>query len=141
MPVQLIVSEGVLSADAEKVTFKKLTDLLLKLHGLSGNGFMTPNIIGEVVVVPKGRSFVGGEPADIAIFELKVPSFVLPTKELKDAWVSEGTAIIEEAAEGRIGSERIFANVVHAVEGAWGIAGVAYDNAGLGAAIAMKSAA
>jgi hypothetical protein len=141
MPVQLIVSEGVLSADAEKAVFRKLTDLLLKLHGLSGNDFMTSNIIGEVTIVPKGRSFAGGEPADIAIFELKVPSFVLPTKELKDAWVSEGTAIIEAAAEGRICRARIFANVSHAVEGAWGIAGVAYDNSGLGAAIAAKAAA
>ena len=66
---------------------------------------------------------------------------MLPTKELKDAWVSEGTAIIEAAAEGRIGRARIFANVSHAVEGAWGIAGVAYDNSDLGAAITAKAAA
>lgn len=141
MPVQLIVSEGVLSREAEQAVFKKLTDLLLELHGLSGNGFMTPNVIGEVVVVEKGRSFAGGEPAAIAIFELKVPSFVLAGPALKEAWVARGTAIIAEAAEGRLAPERIFANVVHAVDGVWGIGGVAYDNAGLGEAIAAKAAA
>jgi hypothetical protein len=60
MPIQIIVPEGVLSADAEAEAFKKLTDLLLRLHGLSGNKFMTPNVIGEVTVVPKGRTFSGG---------------------------------------------------------------------------------
>lgn len=141
MPVQLIVSEGVLSREAEQAVFRGLTDLLLELHGLSGNAFMTPNVIGEVVVVEKGRSFSGGEPAAIAIFELKVPSFVLASPELKQAWVARGTAIIEDAAEGRVDRERIFANVVHAVDGVWGIGGVAYDNVGLGEAIATRAAA
>jgi hypothetical protein len=68
-------------------------------------------VIGEVTVVPKGRTFSGGKPADIAVFELKVPSFVLPTQELKDAWISEGTTIIEQAAAGRIKREHIYANV------------------------------
>jgi hypothetical protein len=136
MPINLIVSEGVLTAEAEKVAFKNLTDLLLKLHGLSGNGFMTPNVIGEVAVIPKGRSYAGGEQSEIAIVELKVPAVVLPTKELKDAWVSQGTAIIEDAAQGRLPRHRIFFNVTYAVEGTWGIAGEAFDHPALGAAIA-----
>ena len=88
MPIQVIVPEGTLSADAQAEAFRKLTDLLLRLHGLTGNKFMTPNVIGEVTVVPRGRTFSGGKPTDIAVFELKVPSFVLPTQELKDAWIA-----------------------------------------------------
>jgi hypothetical protein len=87
-------------------------------------------------VVPKGRTFSGGARADIAVFELKVPSFVLPTQELKDAWIAEGTAIIEQAAQGRIKREHIYANVNYAVEGAWGIGGKAFSNAELGSAVA-----
>lgn len=139
MPVQVIVTEGVLSPEAEKAVFRQLTDLLLELHGLTGNSFMTPNVIGEVVIVPKGRSFSGGEPAEIAIVELKVPSFVLPTQELKDAWVSRGSAIIAEAAQGRLATDRIYANVSYAVDGSWGIGGVAYDNPSLGAAVARAA--
>jgi hypothetical protein len=141
MPIQIIVPEGALTPAGEAEAFRKLTDLLLRLHGLSGNRFMTPNVIGEVTVAPKGRTFSGGTPTDIAIFELKVPSFVLPTQELKQAWIAEGTAIIEEAAAGRIKREHIFGNVTYAVEGAWGIGGKAYDNAGLGQAVAAQSAA
>ena len=77
MPIQIIVPEGVLTPSAEADAFRKLTELLLRLHGLTGNTFMTPNVIGEVTVAPKGRTFSGGKPTEIAIFELKVPSFVL----------------------------------------------------------------
>ena len=136
MPIQIIVPEGVLTADAEAEAFRKLTELLLRLHGLSGNKFMTPNVIGEVTVVPKGRTFSGGKPTDIAVFELKVPSFVLPTQELKDAWIGEGTDIIEQAAKGRIKRENIYSSVSYAVEGAWGIGGTAYSNSDLGSAVA-----
>lgn len=141
MPIHIFVPEGVLTPAAEAVAFRELTDLLLRLHGLTGNRFMTPNVIGKVSVVPKGRSFSGGEPTDIAVFELKVPSFVLPTQEQKDAWISEGTTIIEAAAAGRIKREHIFANVTYAVEGAWGIGGIAYNNVDLGSAVDAEAAA
>ena len=136
MPIQIIVPEGALTPSAEAEAFGKLTELLLRLHGLTGNRFMTPNVIGEVTVVPKRRTYSGGKPADIAVFELKVPSFALPTQELKDAWISEGTTIIERAAEGRIKREHIFANVSYAVDGGWGIGGRAFSNAELGEAVA-----
>ena len=60
MPIQIIVPEGALTRDAEAEAFRELTELLLRLHGLTGNRFMTPNVIGEVTVVPKGRTFSGG---------------------------------------------------------------------------------
>lgn len=136
MPLQVIVTEGLLSPEAEQSVFRDLTRLLLELHGISDNAFLTPNIIGEVVVVEKGRSFSGGAPADIAVFELKAPSFVLADPELQKAWIARGTGIIETAARGRLPRNRIYGNVVHAVDGAWGIAGVAYDNTALGEAVA-----
>src|SRR5262249_40506234 len=111
MPIQIIVPEGALTPAGEAEAFRKLTELLLRLHGLTGNRFMTPNVSGEAAVVRRGRPFAGGAPADIAVFELKVPSFVLPTQELKDAWISEGTTIIEQATQGRIRREHIYANV------------------------------
>ena len=61
---------------------------------------------------------------------------MLPTQELKDAWISEGTEIIAQATQGRIRREHIFANVNYAVEGAWGIGGKAFSNEALGSAVA-----
>jgi hypothetical protein len=53
MPIQIIVPEGVLTPSAEAEAFRKLTELLLRLHGLTGNTFMTPNVIGEITVAPR----------------------------------------------------------------------------------------
>jgi hypothetical protein len=47
---------------------------LLEAHGLSGNRFMTPNVIGHVVVSPEGESYFGGKPQSLAIVEVKVPA-------------------------------------------------------------------
>ena len=140
MPLQIIATEGVLTPDTEKQAFKELTQLLLELHGLSGNAFMTPNVVGEVSILPRGRTFSGGEPAEIVVFELKVPSAVLTEQKLRDDWISRGTDIIEKAAKGNVPRERIFGNVVYALEGAWGLGGIAYDNPALGAAIAGQAA-
>jgi phenylpyruvate tautomerase PptA (4-oxalocrotonate tautomerase family) len=135
MPLQLIHTEGLLSEAAKQKAFDAMTKLLLELHGLKANRFMTPAVVGEVIAVPVGRTFSGGNPSSIAVIELKVPSFVLGTKELKEAWIEGVTNIVENAAEGRLKRSSIFANVTYAVDGTWGIGGVAYSNEALAAAI------
>ena len=75
------------------------------------------------------------------MFELKVPSFVLPTQELKEPGSGKAPTIIEEAAQGRIKREHIYSSVSYAVDGAWGIGGVAYSNRDLGSAVAAQAAA
>jgi len=128
MPVQIIVTEGLLTASAEKEVFKAVTDTFLKLHDLTGNAFMTPNIIGEITVVPKGRTFSGGTPTDIAIVEVKSPSFAFGTTEQKKVFVAEVTEVVLKAAGGKLAKEQIYVNLVYAVDGMWGIGGKAYTN-------------
>jgi hypothetical protein len=48
---------------------------------------------------------------------------------------AQATEIIHEASGGKHPKEFIWVNVTHAVDGAWGIAGKAYTNAELGAAV------
>lgn len=128
MPVQIIVTEGLLTASAEKEVFKAITDTFLKLHDLTGNAFMTPNIIGEITVVPKGRTFSGGVPTDIAIVEVKSPSFAFGAAEQKQKFVAEVSDIVLKATGGRLSREHVFVNLVYTVDGMWGIAGKAYTN-------------
>jgi len=89
-----------------------------------------------VTVVPKGRTFSGGKPTEIVIFELKVPSIVLPGRDGQRAWIARSTDIIVEAAAGKLDKDRVWGNVVHAVDGLWGINGRAYGNDELGAVLA-----
>lgn len=135
MPMNIIVTEGILSESAEQSVFAALTDLFLKQHNLTGNGFMTPNTIGEFTIVPKGKSYAGGKPANIAIVELRVPSFALESAEQKQAFITEATEIVLKAANGKLPKDHIWVNMVYAVDGLWGIAGKAYSNAELGEAI------
>lgn len=136
MPITIQATEGVLSPAAGQQLFADLTDAFLRLHGLAGNAFLTPNVIGEINEIPAGRSFAGGQPANIVVVELKVPSFVLAAPEQKEAFIREATNLVHQASGGKQPRERIWVNMVYTVDGLWGIAGRAYTNVQLGAAVA-----
>jgi hypothetical protein len=141
MPITLYASEGVLDETAEREVFAELTDIFLKHHNLNGNTFLTPNVIGEISVIPRGKSFAGGQPADIAIVELKVPSFALGTLEQKQGFVADATEAVHRASEGRVRRDHVWVNMVYAVDGLWGIHGQAYSNDQLLQSVSQAAAA
>jgi phenylpyruvate tautomerase PptA (4-oxalocrotonate tautomerase family) len=140
MPINVVATEGVLDPAAETQLFADLTDAFLKNHDLLGNSFLTPNVIGEIKTIPKGKSFAGGKPADIVIVELKVPSFALDSAEQKRSFIAEATDIVMRSSGGKLHRDRIFVNMVYAVDGLWGIGGKAFTNADLGAAVQAAAA-
>lgn len=135
MPLTLTVTEGVLPAGTEKQAFGKLSDAMLKWHGLTGNKVMTPNVIGSINVIPKEHTFSGSKEASVAFVEWKVPSFAFATREIQIGYIAEATQIIHEMSGGKLFKDHIWVNVVHAVDGAWGIGGKAMTNAELGEAV------
>lgn len=139
MPIQIIATEGIFTESAEKKMFEAVTNSFLKHHDLIGNKFMTPNVIGEITVVPQGRTFAGGKPDKIVIIELKAPSFALTSQEQKQSFVREVTEFALKASNGLVLRERVYVNMVYAVDGLWGIGGRAFTNQELGEAIAGKS--
>jgi phenylpyruvate tautomerase PptA (4-oxalocrotonate tautomerase family) len=139
MPITVYATEGVLSEPKQKELFAALTDTFLKLHNLNGNKFLTPNVIGEVNIIPKGKSFSGGKPADIVIVEVKVPGFALESTEQKQAWIAQATDLVLAAAGGKVTREHVFANMVYAIDGLWGIGGKAYTNKDLTDAVARAA--
>jgi hypothetical protein len=132
MPLTFIVTEGVLPKGTEKATFTRLCEAMLKWHGLTGNRFMTPNVIGSIQVLPKTDTFSGMTETPLALIEWKVPSFAFTDREVQVGYVHEATDIVHEASERRLPREQIWCSVVHAVDGSWGIAGEALTNAQLG---------
>jgi len=135
MPLTLTLSEGVLPAGEEKQAFSRLCDSMLKWHGLTGNRVMTPNVVGAIHIVPKDHTFSGSKEADVAFIEWKVPSFAFNSREIQEGYFADATDIIHEMSGGKIPKDRIWINVIHAVDGAWGIAGKAMTNEQLGEAI------
>ena len=137
MPLTLTLTEGVLPTGQEKVAFARLSEAMIKWHGLTGNAAMTPNIVGSVHVVPKGATFTGMQETDVAFIEWKVPSFAFTERSVQLGYFEEATNIIHEMSGFRQPKDKIFINVVHAVDGAWNFDGHALTNAEIGAAVAQ----
>lgn len=141
MPITLTVPEGLLSAEAQAQAFAGLTDAVLAASGLTGNAFMTANVIGSINVIPKDHVLAGGKPVAAAFIELKLPEIALATPEQKQTFIAKATEVVERAAGGRIKREHIWSNIVYAPEGAWGIAGQSFNNSDLVGAIQQSAAA
>ena len=135
MPLTLTISEGVLPVGTEKQAFGKLSDAMLKWHGLTGNKVMTPNVVGSINIIPKQHTFSGSKEASVAFIEWKVPAFAFATREIQTGYIAEATEIIHDMSGKNLAKDNIWVNIVHAVDGAWGIAGNAMTNAELGEAI------
>jgi hypothetical protein len=131
MPLTLTLTEGVLPKGQETLAFARLSDAMLKWHGLTGSAAITPNIVGSINVVPKEHTFSGSKEATVAFIEWKVPAFAFNTREIQSGYIEEATEIIHSMSGKKQPRERIWVNVVHAVDGAWGIGGVALTNAQL----------
>lgn len=140
MPITLTIPEGLLSPAAQAEAFAGLTEAVLEIAGLSGNAFMTANIVGSINVLPKEHILAAGKPVMAAFVELKLPEIALATSEAKRAFIEKATDVVERAAGGQLGREYIWSNIVYAPEGAWGIAGRSYDNADLVEAITASAA-
>jgi len=135
MPIQIIMTEGLISKKTAQQMHHDVGEAFLDLHDLNGNAFMTPNVIGEVVFVEQGLTFANLQVTDIAIVELRVPSFALNTESQKKQFVARATDIVKQAAGGKLTNEQIWVNAVYAVDGIWGIGGKTYTIEELGKAI------
>ena len=135
MPLTLTITEGMLPAGSEKLAFQRLCQAMLKVHGLIDNKVMLPNLVGSIHVLSRQQTYSGLEEAGVAFIEWKVPAFAFANREIQQSYISEATEIIHEISRGKLPKDHIWVNVVHAVDGAWGIAGQAMTNADLAAAL------
>jgi len=136
MPISIQLSPGLLTAEGQRTVFSRVAAILLDVHGLKGNKFMTPNVIGHVTVLPEGASYADGRAQSLAVIEVKVPSITFPNSEVQKSFVKRVTDVIDELKAGPHPRSRTFVSVSYAVDGTWGIGGHAYTNAELGTAIA-----
>lgn len=136
MPLTLTITDGVLPRGQEKVAFARLSELMLKWHGLAGNKTMTPNVVGSLHVLPKGSTFTGMQETDVVFIEWKVPSFAFADRKVQQGYFEDATNLIHEMSGGRQPKDHVFINVVHAVDGAWNFNGKALTNGEIGALVA-----
>lgn len=136
MPLTLTITEGVLRVGSEKEAVNKITQSMLKHHGLLGNSVMTPNVTAQVILLPKTSTFSGGEEFLGAWIEWKVPTFAFASRDIQLAHFAEATDIIRGLSDDKLPAKHIFSNVVHTVDGSWNFNGIAMTNEEIGNAIA-----
>ena len=136
MPLTLTLTEGVLPHGTESQAIARLTESMLKWHGLSGNTVMTPNVTAQVHILPKSATFSGGKEFSGAWVEWKTPSFAFNSREIQIGFFQDATDIIHELSGNKQPRDNIYVNVVHTVDGAWNLNGEAMTNEQLGEVIA-----
>ena len=141
MPITVTASAGVLDAPAQAAVLPRLSEALLARHGLAGNAFMAPNVVGSVHVLPEAAIFAGGRAQRAVFVELKVPSVTFTEQAQRQGFVDDVHRILDELTGGRYPKAQTFVNIVYAVDGSWGIGERAYTNNELGAAIGAAQAA
>jgi hypothetical protein len=137
MPLTLTLTEGVVPKGQEKIAFSRLSEAMIRWHGLSGNKVMTPNVVGSLHVLPKDATFTGMKETAVAFVEWKVPSFAFTDPKVQQGYFEEATNIIHEMSGGKQPRDKIFINVVHAVDGAWNLNGKAMTNLEIGALVSQ----
>jgi|GEM_PF-195879 len=135
MPITVTVTEGVFTPSNEKKIVPALAALMMRLHELTDNKFITPVVIGSLNVISPNLIFSGGLPATAIFIEWKLPAFAFTVQAIRNRYVQEATDIAIELSERRLTTKDVFVNVVHAVDGIWGVNGKAYTNAELGEAV------
>jgi len=135
MPLNLHITEGVIPPNTEKTAIKRITDVFLKWHNLTGNKVMTPNVTAMLQVLPRNSTFSGGEAVSGAWIEFKTPSFAFTDREIQIGIAKEATDVIVELSGGKQPRDNIYFNVTHAVDGTWNLDGQAMTNEELGKAI------
>jgi len=137
MPLTLTLSEGVLPKNAEAQAIKRITDAMLKWHGLTGNTVMTPNVTAHLHILPKGHGFSGGEPFDGVWIEFKTPGFAFTDREVQLGLFKDATDIIVELSGGKQPRDKIFSNVTHTVDGTWNLNGRAMTDKEISETLAL----
>lgn len=136
MPLTFTITEGLLPKGQAKVAFARLSEAMLKAHGLSGNAIMTRNVVGSIHVLPVDATFVGLQETPVAFVEWKVPAFAFTDPAVQATYFREASDILTDMTSGRLARENIGINVVHAVDGAWNFDGERMTNAEIGARVA-----
>jgi hypothetical protein len=93
MPLTLTLTEGVLPKGQEKVAYQRLSQAMLKWHGLAGNDTMTSNVVGSIHVVSKDHTFTGTDETPVAFIEWKVPSFAFADRGTQQGYFEEASSI------------------------------------------------
>ncbi|GAB2442924.1 hypothetical protein [Nocardia tengchongensis] len=139
MPITVTAPRGVLTDAGEREILPRLTTALIDISGATGNAFFTSIVGGTVHVLAPERIYAGGGNRPVVMVELKLPNIGLPDPASRAAFVTAATDIVDALTVAGHDRANTWVNVLNALDGGWGIGGVAYTGDALIAAVASAA--
>jgi phenylpyruvate tautomerase PptA (4-oxalocrotonate tautomerase family) len=132
--IDIVAPEGMFPADNEAKLLERATACLTQWEKVANIPMAVANTGAYLHVLPKARVCAGGKAAGVVRVQLITPSGALNQEQR--VGIAEGItgAVAELASDSGI-RERTWVLFSEAPDGGWGIAGKAYTNAELRAAI------
>jgi phenylpyruvate tautomerase PptA (4-oxalocrotonate tautomerase family) len=123
MPIDLVVPRDSLAEGSRATLAGELTESLLEWTDATEVSFIRANVGVYIHELPANAVNAGGNPANVARIDVKVPTIALSTQERRQGFTQAATAIIRNAASPGRAFERVWVIISHATEGGWGIDG------------------
>ncbi|WP_405181099.1 hypothetical protein OG225_07995 [Nocardia sp. NBC_01377] len=135
MPITVTAPLGVLTEHGEHEILPRLTAALVEVSGATGNVAFTSIVGGTVHLLDPEHVYAGGINRPVVMVELKLPNIGLPDIATRAAFIAAATDIVDVLTVTGHQRADTWVNILNAPDGAWGIAGVAYTDEALIAAI------
>jgi phenylpyruvate tautomerase PptA (4-oxalocrotonate tautomerase family) len=132
--IDIVAPEGMFPADAEAKLLERATTVLTDFEKVTKIPYAVANTGAFLHVLPKGRVAAGGKAANVVRVQLLTPAGALKQEQRIGIAAGITDAVAELAADKGI-RERTWVLFHEAVDGGWGIAGKAYTNTELTAAV------
>jgi phenylpyruvate tautomerase PptA (4-oxalocrotonate tautomerase family) len=126
MPITVTAPAGRLTSTGEREILPRLTDALLDAAGARGNPFLTSIVGGTVHILDPAHVYGGGANRPLVMIELKLPSIALAEQEPRTSFIAAATRIVDSLTVEDHDSSDTWVNILHAVDGAWGLGGHAW---------------
>ena len=132
--IDIVAPEGTFPAANEAALLERATASLLKWEKTASIPFAVTNTAAYLHVLPKARVTAGGKPDGVVRVQIITPEGSLK-QEQRAGITTEITAIVGELSAVPNQAQRTWVLFHEAVDGGWGVAGTAYTNTALTAAV------
>lgn len=134
MPMlDITAAEGTFSPEQEPLLLERLTLALLTWEKATQNPLVVANTGAYLHLLPRGRVTAGGKADRVVRVEILTPPGSL-TQAQRQGITTDATRIVAELASD-LRPERVWVLFREAADGGWGIAGRAFTNADITAAV------
>jgi phenylpyruvate tautomerase PptA (4-oxalocrotonate tautomerase family) len=129
LPITVTAPRGVLTPKGEREILPRLTQALAEATDVSERPDVIATIGGTVHRLDPQDIYAGGRPHPLVLVELKLPGPVLSTLQRRARFIASATDIVRELTVDEHVDTDTWVNILHAQDGAWGIAGQSLTDA------------